>query len=38
MSQSLPYDEIKLDRTVNIEDIINTPDDSGFGYFVEFGL
>ena len=27
MSQSLPYDEIKFDNNVNLEDILNTSDD-----------
>ena len=31
MSQYLPYDEIKFDRDVVLEDILNTPDDSDFG-------
>ena len=35
MSQSLPYDEVKFDKNVELEDISNTPDDSGFRYFVE---
>ena len=35
MSQSLPYDEIKFDKNVKLEDILNTPDDSDNGYFVE---
>ena len=38
MSQPLPYDEIKLDKNINLEDIINTPDDSDIGYFVEVDL
>ena len=38
MSQYLPYDEIKLDNTVKLEDILNTPDDSDIGYFVEVDL
>ena len=25
MSESLPYDEIKFDRNVNLEDVIKTP-------------
>ena len=28
MSESLPYDEINSDSNVEIEDILNTPDDS----------
>ena len=38
MSQYLPYDEIKFDNTVKLEDILNTPDDSDIGYFVEVNL
>ena len=28
MSEPLPYDEIKFDNNVKLEDILNTPDDS----------
>ena len=35
MFQPLPFDEIKFDKNVKLEDIINTPDDSDIGYFVE---
>ena len=38
MSQPLPYDEIKFDRSVILEEILNTPDDSDIGYFVEVDL
>ena len=38
MSDSLPYDEIKFDKDVKLEDILNTPDDSDIGYFVEVDL
>ena len=38
MSEPLPYDEIKFDQNVNLEDILNTPDDSDIGYFVETDL
>ena len=38
MSESLPYDEIKFDTNVNLEDILSTPDDSDFGYFIEVDL
>ena len=38
MSQYLPYDEIKFDNFVKLEDIINTPDDNDIGYFVEVDL
>ena len=35
MTESLPYDEVKLDRNVELEDTLNTPDDSDIGYFIE---
>ena len=35
MSEPLPYDEIKFDRNFDLEGIINTPDDSDIGYFIE---
>ena len=38
MSESLPYDEIKFDNNVKLEDILSTPDDSDIGYFVEVDL
>ena len=38
MSQYLPYDEIKFDNSVELEDILNTPDDSDIGYFLEVDL
>ena len=38
MSQSLPYDEIKFDRSVESGDILYTPDDCDNGYFLEVGL
>ena len=38
MSQPLPYDEIKFDNNVKLEDILNTPDDGDIGYFVEVDL
>ena len=38
MSESIPYDEIKLDTNIELEDILNTPDDSDIGYFVEVNL
>ena len=38
MSQPLPFDEIKFEQNVKLEDILNTPDDSDIGYFVEVGL
>ena len=38
MSEYLPYDEIKFDRNVKLEDILNTPDDSAIGYCIEVDL
>ena len=38
MSQYLPYDEIKFDNTVKLEDILNTRDDNDFGYFIEVDI
>ena len=38
MSQYLPYDDIKLDNKVKLDDISNTSDDSELGYFVEVDL
>ena len=38
MSEPLPQDEIKFDKNVKLEDILNTPDDSDIGYFVEADL
>ena len=38
MSQPLPFDEIKFDRNVKLEDILNTSNDSDIGYFVEGNL
>ena len=38
MSEPLPYDEIKFDQNVELEDILNTPDDSDLGYFIEVDL
>ena len=38
MSEPLPYDEIKFDRKVKLEDIINTPDDSDTGFLIEFNF
>ena len=35
MSELLPYDKIQFDRDVKLEDILNTPDDSDIGYFIE---
>ena len=38
ISEPLPYDEIKFDNNVKLEDILNTPDDSDIGYFIEVDL
>ena len=38
MSEPLPYDEIKFDNDFKLEDILNTPDDSHIGYFIELDL
>ena len=38
MSQPLPFDGIKFDNNVTLEDILNTPDDNDIGYFVEVDL
>ena len=38
MSQPLPFDELKFDNNVKLEDILNTPDDSNIGYFIEVEL
>ena len=38
MSEYLPYDEIKFDRNVKLEEFLNTPDDSNNVYFLEVNL
>ena len=38
LSEPLSYDEINFDNNVNLEDILNTPDDSDIGFFVEVDL
>ena len=38
MSEYLPFDEIKFDNNVKFEYILNTPDDSDIGYFIEVDL
>ena len=38
MSQPLPFDELKFDNNVKLEDILNTPDDSKIGYLIEVDL
>ena len=34
MSEYLSYDEIKFDRNFELEDVLNTPDDSDIGHFI----
>ena len=38
MSQPVPFDELKFDNNVKLEDILNTPDDSNIGFFIEVDL
>ena len=38
MIQFLPYDEIKIEKDICLEEILNTPDDSEIGYFLEVDL
>ena len=38
MSQTLPFDKIKFNNNVELEDVLNTPDDSDIGYFIEVDL
>ena len=38
MNEPLPYDEIKFDKNVKLEDILNTPGYNDIGYFVEVNL
>ena len=38
MGESLPYDEIKLDKIVKLEDLLKTPNDNEIGHFVEVVL
>ena len=35
MSEPLPYDEIKFEKSFKVEAMLNTPDDSDVGNFVE---
>ena len=38
MSQPLPFDELKFDKNVELEEILNTLVDNNIGYFVEVDL
>ena len=37
-SQLLPFDESKFERKICLENILNRPDNLGFGYFLELDL
>ena len=38
LSQTLPRDETKIDKNVTLKDILNTSNDSPFGYLLEVHL
>ena len=38
ISQPFPYHEIKFDRNVKLEDLLNTPNDNDIWYFIEIDL
>ena len=38
MRDSLPYDEIEFDRNVKLEDILNSAQDSNFGFIIKAKL
>ena len=38
MSEAIPYDKIKFENNVKLEDISNTLDDGDTGYFIEVDL
>ena len=38
MSHPLPYDEIKFEKDICSNEILNTADDNEFGYFLEVNL
>ena len=38
VSQMLPYDEIKFEKSFCLDEILNTPDDNEIGYFIEVNL
>ena len=37
-SQPLPYEEIKIEKDIRLNEILNTPDDNDIGYFSEVDL
>ena len=38
MSQPLPFNEIKFERNIRLNEILNTPVDNDIGYFLEVDL
>ena len=38
VSESLPENQINFDKNIFIEEILNTPNDSDIGYFIETDL
>ena len=38
MSQMLPYDEIKFEKIICVNKILDTPDDSDIGHFLEVDI
>ena len=38
LKEKLPHGEIKFDRNIKLEDILNTPDDSDNGCFIEVDI
>ena len=38
ISEHLPYDEIKFDKNVELEEVLYNPDDSDVAYFIEVDL
>ena len=38
MSQLLPFDEIKFEKDICLEETLNTADDNEIGYFIEIEL
>ena len=35
ISQPLPFDDIKFERNICLEEMLNTPDDSDIGVFLK---
>ena len=38
MSQALPFDEHKFEKSICLNETLNTPDESDIGYFLEVDL